>query len=66
MLGERIVLPARYVAEDVALGYVSTVHAAQGSTVDTTHSVITGNTSAKALYVAMTRGRDGNTAHVAP
>jgi len=36
-----MVLPATYVGEHLALGYASTVHAAQGLTVDLTHSVIT-------------------------
>ena len=36
-----MVLPADYVAEHLALGYASTVHAAQGATVDTTHAVVT-------------------------
>ncbi|WP_337830849.1 MobF family relaxase [Pseudonocardia sp. TMWB2A] len=63
--GERLVLPADYVAEHLALGYASTVHAAQGATVDTTHTVATPNTAAAALYVGMSRGRSSNTAHVA-
>jgi hypothetical protein len=63
-VGQRLVLPASYVAEDLALGYATTVHAAQGTTVDTTHSVITPSTSAAALYVGMSRGRGANTAHV--
>ncbi|MEU8495012.1 MobF family relaxase [Pseudonocardia alni] len=63
-VGQRLVLPASYVTEDLALGYATTVHAAQGTTVDTTHSVITPNTSAQALYVGMSRGRGANTAHV--
>ncbi len=63
--GEAMVLPAGYVAEHLALGYASTVHAAQGATVDTTHSVITPRTGPAALYVAMSRGREANTAHVA-
>ncbi|MGM0720967.1 MAG: MobF family relaxase [Actinomycetota bacterium] len=63
-VGQRLVLPASYVTEDLALGYATTVHAAQGTTVDTTHSVITPNTSAAALYVGMSRGRGANTAHV--
>jgi conjugative relaxase-like TrwC/TraI family protein len=64
-LGERMVLPGDYVAEHVALGYASTVHAAQGLTVGTSHSVITPGTGPAALYVGMTRGRHANTAHVA-
>ena len=62
--GDRIVLPADYVTEHVTLGYASTVHAAQGLTVDTCHTVVTQTTSAEALYVGMTRGRQANTAHV--
>ncbi len=64
-LGERITLPPEYVADHLALGYASTVHAAQGLTVDTSHSVITSATGPEALYVGMSRGREANTAHVA-
>jgi conjugative relaxase-like TrwC/TraI family protein len=64
MHGDRMTLPVDYVAEHVALGYASTVHAAQGVTVDTAHSVITPTTGPEALYVGLSRGRDGNTAHV--
>lgn len=64
VLGDPMVLPARYVAKDLTLGYASTVHAAQGLTVDTTHSVITPRTGSAALYVGMSRGRESNTAHV--
>ena len=60
--GETIQLPAGYVAEHVALAYASTVHAAQGRTVDTTHSIVGTGMDANAVYVAMTRGRDDNTA----
>jgi hypothetical protein len=63
-LGERLVLPPAYVAQDLALGYACTVHAAQGLTVDTTHSVVTPRTQRAALYVAMSRGRESNTARV--
>ncbi|SFN30072.1 conjugative relaxase domain-containing protein, TrwC/TraI family [Pseudonocardia ammonioxydans] len=62
--GQRLVLPASYVAEHVVLGYAATVHTAQGATVDTTHCVATARTSPNALYVGMTRGRSTNTAHV--
>ena len=63
-LGERITLSAHYVREDLALGYASTVHAAEGLTVDTTHTVATPRTGLSALYVAMCRGRDTNTSYV--
>jgi conjugative relaxase-like TrwC/TraI family protein len=62
--GERLTLPADYVAADLALGYAVTVHAAEGLTVDTAHTVVTPATRAQALYPALTRGRDGNTAHI--
>jgi len=64
LLGDRMTLPESYVAEHVALGYASTVHAAQGVTVDTSHTVITPNTGPDALYVGLSRGRAANTAHV--
>ena len=59
-----MVLPAEYVAEHLALGYASTVHAAQGRTVDVSHAVVTARTGASALYVGMSRGRHANIAHV--
>ncbi|MCE3552838.1 relaxase domain-containing protein [Pseudonocardia sp. RS11V-5] len=62
---DRMVLPAAYVAENLALAYASTVHSAQGRTVDTSHIVVTPRTSPQALYVGMSRGRDSNLAHVA-
>lgn len=62
--GETMQLPPDYVAQKLALGYAYTVHAAQGVTVDTTHTVITPRTGADALYVGMSRGRDANTAHI--
>ncbi|WP_281689924.1 MobF family relaxase [Pseudonocardia thermophila] len=63
--GARMVLPADYVREHLALGYASTVHAAQGRTVDVSHAVITQQTARAALYVALSRGREANYAHVA-
>ncbi|WP_407343381.1 MobF family relaxase [Pengzhenrongella phosphoraccumulans] len=63
--GARVVLPPAYVAEHVDLGYALTAHRAQGITVDTAHVVVTGSTTRENLYVAMTRGRDTNTAYIA-
>jgi hypothetical protein len=40
------------------------VHTAQGATTDTTHAVLGENTTRSLLYVAMTRGRHTNTAHL--
>ncbi|WP_338051416.1 MobF family relaxase [Pseudonocardia acidicola] len=62
---DRMVLPPKYVAQNLALAYASTVHSAQGSTVDTSHVVVSPRTSPSALYVGMSRGRDSNLAHVA-
>jgi conjugative relaxase-like TrwC/TraI family protein len=58
--GRRVTLPADYVAQHVQLGYACTVHAAQGQTVDTSHTVLTGAESRQLLYVALTRGRHAN------
>ena len=57
--------PPSYVAEHVELGYASTVHAAQGITADTCHTVATGEESRQLLYVAMTRGRNANHVYLA-
>ena len=63
VLGEALHLPAAYVGEHLTLGYASTVHAAQGRTVDTAHAVVGAGTDAASAYVALTRGRDRNTAY---
>jgi conjugative relaxase-like TrwC/TraI family protein len=60
-----LTLPAAYVAEHVQLGYAATIHLAQGVTVDTTHTVLTGTESREQLYVALTRGRHANHLHLA-
>ena len=57
-------LPSRYVAEHVELGYATTVHRAQGATVDTAHTVVTEQMTRQSLYVAMTRGREANHAYI--
>ena len=62
--GVPIALPAGYVRDNLALAYASTVHAAQGRTVDTAHAILASSSDAVAAYVALTRGRDRNTAHV--
>lgn len=62
--GSRITLPADYVRADVELGYATTIHGAQGATVDTMHGVLTGSESRQQLYTMMTRGRLVNHAYV--
>jgi conjugative relaxase-like TrwC/TraI family protein len=63
--GATITLPAAYAAQHLDLGYAVTAFRAQGATVDTAHTVVTEATTRENLYVAMTRGRRANTAHVA-
>ncbi|MGV8909918.1 MAG: MobF family relaxase [Propionicimonas sp.] len=71
----RLTLPAAYVRESVELGYATTIHAAQGVTADTSHSLITGDEDRQLAYTMLTRGRHANHAwlqagtpdpHVAP
>lgn len=63
--GGGLVLPAGYVRKDLELGYASTVHRAQGATVDTGHALVDPETASRELlYVAMTRGKESNQAYV--
>ena len=57
-------VPAEYAIRFVELAYATTVHGAQGETVDRAHVAIGETTGAAAAYVAMTRGRHSNTAHL--
>jgi conjugative relaxase-like TrwC/TraI family protein len=63
--GREVVMPKAYVDQHMTLGYAATAHSAQGVTVDTSHAVITSAFTPEGQYVAMTRGREANTAHVA-
>ncbi len=60
----RVTLPPGYVAEHVVLGYALTVHKAQGSTVDWGIVLVDEQMTTQQLYVAMSRGREMNTALV--
>lgn len=62
--GGAIVVPTEYVAEHIELGYAVTAYRAQGVTTDTAHALIEPGTTRENLYVAMTRGRQANTAYV--
>jgi conjugative relaxase-like TrwC/TraI family protein len=53
-----------YVREHISYGYAVTVHTAQGVTADTTHAVLGETATRSMLYVALTRGRDTNTAYL--
>jgi DNA primase catalytic core len=56
----RVRLPAAYVEAWAELGYATTVHAAQGLSVDTMHGLATGEESRQQLYTMLTRGRIAN------
>jgi len=57
-------LPAEYVSEHVELAYATTAYGAQGETVDSAHFALGEKTGAASAYVAMTRGRHHNVAHL--
>jgi ATP-dependent exoDNAse (exonuclease V) alpha subunit len=57
-------VPADYATRFVELAYATTVHGTQGETVARAHLAIRDTTGAAAAYVAMTRGREANTAHL--
>lgn len=57
-------IPAAYATRFVELAYATTVHGAQGETVEAAHVALGDTTGAAAAYVAMTRGRHGNVAHL--
>jgi conjugative relaxase-like TrwC/TraI family protein len=58
------VFPGGYVQDHISYGYSVTVHSAQGVTADTTHAVLSENATRALAYVALTRGRDDNTAYL--
>ncbi len=60
----RRALPAEYVREHVELAFTTTAYGAQGETVDSAHFALGETTGAASAYVAMTRGRHHNTAHL--
>ena len=57
-------VPAGYARAHVELAYATTVYGAQGETTGTGHLMLGEHTSAASAYVAMTRGRDNNIAHL--
>jgi ATP-dependent exoDNAse (exonuclease V) alpha subunit len=62
--GARVVFGGDYLREHINHGYAVTVHSAQGATADTTHAVLDETATRALFYVAMTRGRDSNTAYL--
>lgn len=57
-------LPAEYVRAHVELAFTTTAYGAQGETVGSAHFALADTTGAASAYVAMTRGRHHNTAHL--
>jgi hypothetical protein len=62
--GGSVRLPAGYAAGHVELGYATTVHRAQGMTVETAHVLVDKTMTRESLYVALSRGRLANRAYV--
>ena len=62
--GGQRTLPREYVGDHVELAFASTAYGAQGQTVDSAHLVVGERTEAATAYVAMTRGRHSNVAHL--
>ena len=58
--GRSITLSPGYVTTATQLGYASTVHTAQGVTVDTMHGIATGAESRQLLYTMLSRGSTAN------
>ncbi|MFF2205185.1 MobF family relaxase [Streptomyces sp. NPDC058145] len=61
----RIRLPADYLARQCELGYASTIHRAQGMTVDTSHALASARSTREGVYVQLTRGARTNRLYVA-
>jgi hypothetical protein len=59
-----VTLPAGYVGVNVELEYAGTVHAAQGGTRVASQALVGERDTANGVYVALTRGRESNVAHV--
>ena len=62
--GRIVTLPSSYVTGSTELGYATTVHGAQGVSVDTMHGLATGAESRQQLYTMLTRGRLANHLHL--
>jgi len=62
--GGSVRLAASYVGANVELAYATTVHRAQGMTVDAAHVLVDKTMTRESLYVALSRGRASNRAYV--
>ncbi|MGW4480960.1 MobF family relaxase [Rhodococcus triatomae] len=63
--GGLVAVPADYVADNVQLGYATTVHRSQGMTVARCHVLASASMDRQTLYVAMTRGKNSNIVYAA-
>jgi conjugative relaxase-like TrwC/TraI family protein len=61
---DRARVPAEYVRHHLELGYATTIHRAQGLTVDHAHLLATQGMTRESLYVGLTRGRHSNHVYV--
>lgn len=61
---DRVRVPAEYVRRHLELGYATTIHRAQGLTVDHAHLLATQGMTRESLYVGLTRGRHSNHVYV--
>ena len=59
-----VTLPPEYVAGHAHLSYAATAYGVQGTTVTTSHTILSEATTAAGVYVGMTRGRETNRLHV--
>ncbi|WP_377642285.1 MobF family relaxase [Oryzobacter terrae] len=62
--GRLVTLPREYVTAATELGYATTIHGAQGLSVDTAHGLLTGEETRQQLYTMLTRGADANHLYV--
>lgn len=60
-----VTVPGDYVDDHVELAYATTIHRAQGMTVDTAHYLATAGATREQLYTGITRGRHINRVYVA-
>ncbi|WP_171018759.1 MobF family relaxase [Rhodococcus sp. Q] len=63
--GGEVTVAADYIADNVQLGYATTVHRSQGMTVGNCHVLASSNMDRQSLYVAMTRGKNTNIVYAA-
>jgi hypothetical protein len=61
---DTVTLPSDYVSNNVVLEYAGTTHAAQGGTRFVSHALIAERDRVSSVYVALSRGREANLAHV--